>query len=344
MYDLMSTVEYGGCSAKLSPDQLDKILKTLQVPKHKNLLVGTDTRDDAAVYKLNDEQAIIFTTDFFPPVCSDPYDFGQIAACNALSDVYAMGGEVLMALNLIMFPSSKVQIEVLSQILQGGQDKVLEAGGITVGGHTIDDFPPKYGLAVVGLIHPEKVISNAKAKPGDVLILTKAIGTGIILAGKRLNEIKEDSYINALNSMKLLNKNASALMRKYGVKCATDITGFGLLGHAVKLSDESAVCLNIESKNVPFLTEALELAEQGCLPGAAFRNQKFVESHQVNISCSSYYRKMLLFDAQTSGGLLICVDKNNADSLLNELKASTYPDSAIIGEVTKKEVNILNIS
>ena len=343
MFDLMTTVEYGGCSAKLSPAQLDEVLKSLQIPKHKNLIIGSDTHDDAAVYKINEEQAIIFTTDFFPPVCSDPYDFGQIAACNALSDVYAMGGEALMALNLIMFPSTKIPIEVLKQILSGGQDKVLEAGAITVGGHTIDDFPPKYGLAVVGMIHPKQIVSNAGAKPGDMLILTKPIGTGVILAGKRLNMVSVEAYNNTIYNMKLLNKNASILMRKYEVKCATDITGFGLLGHAIKLARESNVCINIDSEKVPFLNEAIRLSELGCLPGAAFRNQKYVESYPANFSCKSYEKKMLLFDAQTSGGLLICINKGNVDNFVKELKASNYPEVSIIGEVTNKNKNILNI-
>lgn len=343
MFDLMTTVEYGGCSSKLSPARLDEVLKTLQVPKHKDLIVGTETHDDAAVYKLNDKQAIIFTTDFFPPICSDPYDFGQIAACNALSDVYAMGGDVLAALNLIMFPSQKIPIEVLSEILKGGQDKVLEAGGITVGGHTIDDYPPKYGLAVIGLVHPDKVISNSAAKAGDILILCKAIGSGIILAGKKLNLITDIVFQKTIDNMKLLNKDASELMRKFNVKCATDITGFGLLGHCIKLARESNVCLNIDSEKVPYLDYAEDLADMGCIPGAVFRNQQYVESHPVNITCKNYEKKTLLFDAQTSGGLLICVSSENANELLLQLRNNVYKDACIIGNVSNFEGQYLNV-
>ena len=330
----MTTVEYGGCPAKLSPELLDGLLKKLNFVADKNLLVGAETHDDAAVYKLNDEQAIIFTTDFFPPMCSDPFTFGQIAATNALSDVYAMGGKVLLALNLIMFPSQKIPIEVLAEILKGGEDKVAEAEGLIVGGHTIDDYPPKYGLAVIGIIHPDKIISNAKAKDGDVLILTKAIGTGVIMAGKRLNLIKEEHYKIALNSMKQLNKEAANIMNKYDIECATDITGFGLLGHLIKMAKASSVCMNIDIEQVPFIDGALDLIEMGCIPGATFRNQQFVEADKININNINYEKKMLLYDAQTSGGMLICAPKDKVSEMMNELK-SFYPNTKIIGKVTK---------
>jgi len=192
-YDLLSTVEYGGCSAKLSANDLSAALADLPKTPHKNLLVDIETHDDAGVYKINDEYALIQTTDFFPPVCSDPYEFGQIAAANALSDVYAMGGEVLTALNIVAFPA-KAPLEVLKEILRGGIEKVIEAGGIMMGGHTIVDDIPKYGLAVTGWIHPNRIITNAAAKPGDVLILTKPIGAGIIMAGKRIGEISIEKY------------------------------------------------------------------------------------------------------------------------------------------------------
>jgi selenide,water dikinase len=336
-FDLLKTVEYGGCSAKLPANLLDNILSDLRVIKNENLLVGIDTHDDAAVYKINEEQAIIFTTDFFPPVCSDPYTFGQIAAANALSDVYAMGGQVLMALNLIMFPSKDVPLTVLSEILKGGQDKVNEAGGLIVGGHTIDDSSPKYGLAVVGLIHPQHIITNAMAQPGDVLILTKPIGTTAIMAGYKLNLTDDKNHSIALNSMKQLNKKASEIMRKYNIQCATDITGFGLFGHLKKMAAASDVCLEMDAKNIPFIDGAIELIEMGCIPGAAFRNQNFVESEKKYLITNniSYEQKMLCYDAQTSGGMLICAPKDQSADMLIELREH-YPMSSIIGNVNKK--------
>ena len=218
-----------------------EILKKLPKPQHPNLLVGSDTFDDAGVYKISDEIALIQTTDFFTPVCSDAYDFGQIAAANALSDVYAMGGKPITALNLVMFPDEKIPIDVCIRILQGGSDKVIEAGALIIGGHTITDFPPKYGLAVTGIIHPERVITNSNAKPGDVLVLAKPIGTGIIIAGKRLNETSEENYLEAIKNMKLLNKKAAEIMQKFNIITATDITGFSFIGHSKNVAEASKV-------------------------------------------------------------------------------------------------------
>jgi selenide,water dikinase len=337
MIDLLQTVEYGGCSAKLPADKLDEIIRALNLSNCSELLVGTDTQDDAAVYKINDEQAIIFTTDFFPPVCSDPYSFGQIAAANALSDVYAMGGDVIMALNLIMFPSQKLPLSSLSDILRGGLDKVSEAGGLTVGGHTIDDFPPKYGLAVVGMVHPDKLITNANAEVDDVLILTKPLGTGIVMAGHRFGLATEQSLYSAIENMKQLNKNASEIMKKYNVKCATDITGFGFLGHALKTAMASAVHLQIFPNKVPALVNTIELLSNGCIPGASFRNQSFVEKNinkYITLPQITYEEKMLYFDAQTSGGMLIFVKPEKSEDMLSELQL-TYPAASIVGRVTE---------
>lgn len=342
MFDLLSTVEYGGCSAKLSPEQLDKLLSQLSPVYSEKLLVSSDTHDDAAVYKLNEETALIFTTDFFPPVCSDPYEFGQIAAANSLSDIYAMGGTPLMALNIILFPSKDIDPDVLLQILKGGQDKVSEAGSMIVGGHTIDDYPPKYGLAVIGTVHPDKVITNSHAKAGDVLILTKPIGMGTIVAGRRLKYVKDESYIKALSYMKLLNKAGAELMQKYKVKAATDITGFSLLGHALKVCKASEVSIVIDSSKVPYLEGAYDLIEMGCIPGAAFRNQSYTES-SIAFKLSDYNQKMLMLDAQTSGGLLMCANPKTAQDLLSELRASGYPDSQIIGIVTEKSDKYIDV-
>jgi selenide,water dikinase len=329
-------VEYGGCSAKLPAKELSKALADLLKTSNKNLLVDIETHDDAGVYKINDEVALIQTTDFFPPVCSDAYEFGQIAAANALSDVYAMGGEVLTALNIVMFPA-KVPLEILKEILKGGTEKIIEAGGVIIGGHTIVDDIPIYGLAVTGTVHPEKIITNSTAKPNDKLILTKALGGGIILAGKRIGEIDAEKHKAVLESMKQLNKNAATIMQKYNVKCATDITGYGLLGHALKMALGSNVSIKIDSVKVPFFDGVHELLELGCIPGACFRNLEFVENNCIFEKSLSYNNKMLLLDAQTSGGMLICCHLDSIEKMTKELIDAGYSATTVIGEVITKE-------
>lgn len=331
-FDLLTTIEYGGCSAKLPAKELDKALAGLPKTTHPDLLVDTETHDDAGVFKINEEIALIQTTDFFPPVCSDPYEFGQIAAANALSDVYAMGGEVLTALNLVCFPAN-IPLEVLKEILRGGIDKVKESGGVIAGGHTIVDDTPKYGLAVTGKVHPDNIITNAAAQPGDVLILTKPIGAGTIMAGHRIGEVDEKRYQVVLESMKQLNKNGAELMQQFGVKCATDITGFGLAGHALKMAMGSNVTIEIETKKVSLFEGAYDLIELGCIPGACFRNLEYVEDHCVFDQSLDYNLKMLMFDAQTSGGLLICCREERAMEMIHKLKQAGYNKSAVIGAV-----------
>jgi selenide,water dikinase len=336
-FDLLTTVIYGGCSAKLPAAQLAEALKHLPVSKDPRLLVDISTHDDAGVFKISDDIALIQTNDFFPPVCSDPRTFGRIAAANALSDVYAMGGTALTALNIVCFPSQKIPLEALSDMLAGGQDKVAEADAVIVGGHTIDDFPPKYGLAVTGIVHPDRIITNAAARAGDHLILTKPLGTGVIIAGKRLGEADEHSYAAALASMELLNKNGAAVMQRYNVKCATDITGFGLLGHATKMAQASRVTFLIRSREVPLLPGAYAFAEAGYLPGACFRNQEFTDPSVEFTKGIDYTRRMLLFDAQTSGGLFLCVPQGtDAGEIVQELRQCGYPDAAVIGEAVAK--------
>ena len=336
-FDLLSTVEQGGCSAKLSPVQLGEILAKLPKVEHPNLMVGIDTHDDAGVYKLNEETALIYTTDFFPPVCSDGYEFGQIAAANALSDVYAMGGTPLLVLNLMMFPASRIPLEVFSAILQGGHDKVVEAGALVLGGHTIEDYPPKFGLAVVGTVHPGRLITNAGVKAGDLLILTKPLGSGIILAGQRSGMTEEATVRKALEYMKLLNKSGGEVMQQFNLKGATDITGFGLLGHAMRMADASGVTIRIDSRMLPHFQEALALLEEGCIPGAAFRNLEFVKAHTNFGSALNYECKMLCCDAQTSGGLLMAVPAEKAQEILKQLKTKAgLPESAIIGEAVPR--------
>lgn len=331
-FDLLSTVEQGGCMAKLPADLLKDLIEKLPRTNDPRLLVGVDTSDDAGVYKLTDEIALIETTDFFPPICSDSFEFGQIAAANALSDVYAMGGKVLTAMNLVMFPATGVPFEALGEILAGGLDKTLEAGGIIVGGHTIADYPPKYGLAVTGIVHPERVIANHHASPGEILVLTKPIGTGLLVAGQRINEALLPDYRAAIDSMKQLNRKGSEIMQKYGVRAATDITGFGLLGHALNLAIGSGLQLKIDAKKVPLLSGANDLVELGCIPGGAFRNLSNVEKSVVFSSGVSYNEKVLLCDPQTSGGLMMCVKPECVEDLLSDLRAANYSSAAVIGE------------
>ncbi len=333
----MSTVEYGGCSAKIPPKVLSKILEHIPKPDNANILVDIETHDDAGVYKLNDDTALIYTTDFFPPVCSDAYEFGEIAASNALSDVYAMGGTPLMALNLMMFSSEKIPMESFADIIKGGQAKTSEAGAVILGGHTIEDYPPKYGLAVVGTVHPDKLITNAGAKPGDKLILTKPIGTGVITTAKRIDMIDDSTYQQALDQMKLLNRKGAELMQRYSANACTDITGFGLLGHTIEMAEASNVTVIIDSNSIPVLNNAEALLDEGCIPGAIFRNREYIEDKVTIAEGVSYNRQLISNDAQTSGGLLISVPAENANNLLTDiLESGLHPMANIIGEVIDK--------
>jgi selenide,water dikinase len=332
-YDLLKDIEYGGCSAKIPAKQLEQILSGLPIMTHPNLLVDISTHDDAGVYRLNDDTALIFTTDFFPPICSDAYEFGQIAAANALSDVYAMGGKPLMALNIITFSPSKLPLEVYAEILRGGHDMAIQAGCLIVGGHTIDDHPPKYGLAVVGLVHPEKVLTNAGANTGDVLILTKPIGSGLIMAAKKMNLCSDETLHTALDNMKILNKEAIEIAQKFDIHSVTDITGFSLAGHSLKMATASKKTIKLFVKQIPLLPEVYKIADMGCIPGAVFRNMEFTES-DINSNIIDYNLYVICHDAQTSGGLLISVNKNDSEQLLIELKKSeNCQNSEIIGEV-----------
>jgi selenide, water dikinase len=331
--DLLQMVESGGCSAKIPPKQLEEILKYLPLPHDPNILVDIDAHDDAGVYKVNDELALVLTTDFFPPVCSDPYEFGQIAAVNSISDVYAMGGDPVLALNIMMFPAAKLPMEAYAEILKGGFDKASEAGVRIIGGHTIDDTPPKYGLAVVGYVNPGRIITNAGARPEDNLILTKPLGTGIIMAGHRLGIADDADIHEAKRLMKLLNNTAAAVMKKYNIRGATDITGFGLAGHALKMARASKAVLAINMKMVPLIGSTYRLVDEGCIPGASFRNLDYAENDIKFADDLDYNLKMIAFDAQTSGGLLMCVSPGNTDRILDDLKEAGLSDASVIGNV-----------
>ena len=339
--DLLQMVESGGCSAKISPKQLEEILKYLPLPKDPNILVDIDTRDDAGVYRVNDDLALVLTTDFFPPVCSDPYEFGQIAAANSISDVYAMGGDPVLALNIMMFPATKLPMEAYAEILKGGFDKATEAGVRIIGGHTIDDFPPKYGLAVIGYIHPEKIITNTGVRAGDSLILTKPIGTGVIMAGHRLGMVSENDLTEAKRLMKLLNKTGAEIMKKYKIKGATDITGFGLAGHVLKMAKASKVSIKILMKDVPLIGNSYSLVDDGCIPGASFRNLDYAEKDIDFAPDLDYNLKMLAFDAQTSGGLLFSAPSEKVENVLEDLKNKGLTESKVIGSAIKFEGKFL---
>jgi len=335
-FDLLTTVESGGCSSKIPPRQLEELLSGLPLPVDPKILVDIATHDDAGVYKINDDLALVLTTDFFPPLVSDGYEFGLIAATNSISDIYAMGGTPLLALNIMMFPSSRIPPEVYSEILRGGYDKAKEAGVSIIGGHSIDDYPPKYGLAVIGTVHPGKIITNAGAKEGDQLILTKPLGTGIILAGHRMQMTTGEQLGAAKQLMMRLNNDGMRLMQKHGVRGATDITGFGLAGHALKMARGSGVTITLSMKSVPLIQGTYQLTGQGCIPGAAFRNLDYTERDALFEESLDYNLKMIAHDAQTSGGLLMAVSAVQSGALLSDLHLSGHPEAAIIGRVEKK--------
>ncbi len=331
--DLLKLAENCGCSSKIPPVKLQDLLKNLPLSADPNILVDIDTHDDAGVYKVNDELALVLTTDFFPPVCSDPYDFGQIAAANSISDIYAMGGRPVVALNLMMFPSSRLSSEDYSEIMRGGHDKASEAGISIIGGHSIDDFPPKYGLAVVGYIDPRKIITNKGARPGDSLILTKPVGTGLILAGRKAGIATDRDYKDSIESMKLLNGTGAGVMTRYGIIGATDITGYGLAGHALKMAQASQVTITLNMAAVPLIGDTYRIAEEGCIPGAIFSNLEFVEKYSFFTEDLDFYLRMIAGDAQTSGGLLMCVPEEIRTEVLDALHSAGLTSSAIVGTV-----------
>ena len=335
-FDLLTTVETGGCSSKIPPRQLEEMLAGLPLPVDPNILVDIATHDDAGVYRINDETALVVTTDFFPPLVSDGYEFGLIAAANSISDVYAMGGTPLLALNLMMFPSSRIPLEVYSEILRGGYDKAREAGVSIIGGHSIDDYPPKYGLAVIGTVHPGRIITNAGARAGDLLILTKPLGTGIILAGHRMQMTTPEQLEGAKRLMMRLNDDGARLMQKYGVRGATDITGFGLAGHALKMARGSGVTIRLNMESVPLADGTYSLADQGCIPGAAFRNLDYAESDTLFEEGLDYNLRMISLDAQTSGGLLMSVPEEKIAPLMADLQGAGHREAAVIGRVLPK--------
>ena len=328
----------GGCTAKLGAGILSKVLEKL--PKGSfdpNLLIGYDSRDDAAVYRLSDDLAVVQTLDFFPPMVEDPYTFGKIAAANALSDIYAMGGEVKTALNIVCFPET-MDLNILGKIMQGGSEKVIEAGGILAGGHSIADSDVKYGLSVTGIVHPGHIYPNNAGKPGDRLILTKPLGVGIICTANRVGEASSGAMDAAIASMTTLNKYASECCKPYKVHACTDVTGFGFLGHLHEMLDGRLSAV-IHSGSIPAIPEAFAYADEFLLTAAGQRNRNYVGPF-VQFDGVPFSMEEVLFDPQTSGGLLIAVAQEDAEALLADLRGIGAP-AGIIGELTQpKETEI----
>ena len=319
-----------GCGAKVGAGVLAQLLGDLKVLRDPNLLVGFDKSDDASVYKVTDDLALVQTVDFFPPIHDDPYTFGQIAATNALSDVYAMGGEPKLALNIMAVPKS-LPSDAVHELLRGGYEKAYEAGAIITGGHSILDDEPKYGLAVTGFVHPDKVLTNSGAMPGDVLLLTKPLGIGILTTAAKADMTSQEAMTLAVGLMTTLNKSARDAMVNYRVHACTDVTGFALMGHSTEMAQGSDVELHLNVDDIDLIPEAVELARLGVLPEGMYRNRSFAEPY-VDAGEIELARQDVLYDPQTSGGLLIAVDPADADALYAELQG-VVPSAQRIGVV-----------
>lgn len=300
------------------------------------MLVGLDTSDDAGVYKINDETALVQTLDFFTPIVDDPYMFGQIGAANALSDVYAMGGKPLTVMNIVGFPINTLDKSILAEILAGASDKVTESGAVLVGGHSIDDEEPKFGLSVTGTVHPDRVRANIGAKPGDQIILTKPIGVGILTTALKNGLLDEETINEVMQVMATLNKYAAEAMDGFTINACTDVTGFGLLGHTREIAEGSNVGITINHKDVPILSKTRELAEQNVIPGGTKKNHKWLADCIEYSEHISGIDQLILCDAVTSGGLLISVPASEAKALQEKLNESNVT-SAIIGEVSSEK-------
>ena len=322
-----------GCACKLKPQSLEKVLEKIPEFKNPNILVDMKSSDDAAVYKLNKDIAIVETVDFFTPVVDDPYSFGAIAAANSLSDIYAMGAKPLYALNIVGFPSTRLPMTVLEEILKGASDKVQEAGIGILGGHTIDDTEPKFGLVVTGMVHPEKILRNSGAKVGDALILTKPLGTGIISTAMKKGIVPEETISQVVNMMSRLNRTTAELAEKHPVSACTDISGYGLLGHLREMLKASKVNATLQIKNIPLLDKAMEYAANDIIPGGTKNNLNYVSDFLIANTSISTTDKILLADAQTSGGLLLSIPEKYSDKLIMELKSSGVEDAAVIGHI-----------
>ena len=322
-----------GCGAKVGAGVLAKLLSDLPTVQDDNLLVGFDKSDDAAVYRINDDLAIVETLDFFPPIADDPFTFGQIAATNALSDIYAMGGEPKLALNIMCVPKTMPK-EAVHEILRGGYEKCAEAGAIICGGHSIYDDEPKYGLSVTGFVHPDHMWKNHGAKPGDVLFLTKPLGIGVLTAAQRGDLLESDTHDLMIRLMTTLNKDARDVLTRYHVHACTDVTGFSFLGHLYEMCSGSEVSAEIDVDAISLIPEALEFARIGILPEGMYRNRTYAE-HAVDIGNTELAVCDLLFDPQTSGGLLAAVSEADADAVFEELNG-VVPCAQRVGKIVEQ--------
>ncbi|WP_295755505.1 selenide, water dikinase SelD [uncultured Oscillibacter sp.] len=327
---LTKLAKCAGCGAKVGAGTLARLLEGIRVHEDPNLLVGFDRSDDASVYKLSQDLALVQTVDFFPPIADDPYLFGQIAAANALSDVYAMGGEPKLCLNIMAVPKD-MPPEAVHALLRGGYDKVYEAGALITGGHSILDDEPKYGLAVTGFVHPDRMLTNSGAKPGDALLFTKPIGIGVLTTAAKADLAPPQAMERAYTLMTTLNKAARDVMVQYRVHACTDVTGFGLLGHGLEMAQGSGVELEIDVGAVDFIPEAAELARMGILPEGMYRNRSFA-GDSVDPGMAELWQQDLLYDPQTSGGLLMAVDPEDAEALYEALRPAV-PSAQRIGTV-----------
>lgn len=328
-----------GCGAKVGAGTLVKLLDGFRTHSDPRLLVGYDKSDDASVYYLDEHTALVQTTDFFPPIVDDPFLYGQIAAANAISDVYAMGGEPKLALNILCLPESMTR-EMVQELLRGGYDKAYEAGAIITGGHTIHGAEPIYGLAVSGFVDPRRILTNSGARPGDVLLLTKPLGVGVLTTAAKAGLAGGAVMDRIYRQMATLNRTARDIMVKYRVHSCTDVTGFALLGHGFEMAQGSGCTVHIQSGNVPFHPEAWDLAAMGLIPAGAYRNRDFAQKSVTVRGDVSRTMQDLLYDPQTSGGLLMAVDPADAEACLRELR-DAIPAAAQVGYVTEKEENWL---
>jgi selenide, water dikinase len=336
---LSKLAKCAGCGAKVGAGTLSKLLAELKTIHDPNLLVGFDTSDDASVYRINDDLAWVNTVDFFPPMVDDPYTFGQIAATNALSDIYAMGGEPKLAQNVLMVPKNLPK-ETVQQILRGGYDKVYEAGAIITGGHSIYGEEPVYGMAVTGFVNPKRILTNSGAQVGDILFLTKPIGVGILMTGKKADMLSEEGEALCIWLTTTLNKAAAEVIRPFEIHACTDVTGFSLMGHGLEMAEGSGVSLLFHAGAIDMIGEALELAKMGIIPEGAYRNREFAQE-QTDLGKLPLEVTDVLFDPQTSGGLLIAVAPKDADSVYTALK-DKVPSAQRVGEVVeKREKSIL---
>lgn len=336
---LTKLAKCAGCGAKVGAGTLAHMLEGFRTHSDDNLIVGYDKSDDASVYVINENTALIQTTDFFPPIVDDPYLYGKIAATNALSDVYAMGGEPKLALNICCV-SDEMEDSVIREILRGGYDAAYEAGAIITGGHTIKGAEPIYGLAVSGFVHPEKVLTNSNAKTGDMLILTKPLGIGILTTGAKADMTENDVLERIYKQMATLNKAARDIMVKYPVHSCTDVTGFGLMGHSLEMAQGSECSLHIQVEKVPYHEEAVDLAAMGFIPAGAYRNREFAEAGVYKKKNVLLALEDILYDPQTSGGLMFALPQEFAEQCLKELRSEGV-QAAIIGYVTEKEENYI---